>query len=95
VKLPIPPPPRGLTGRILKVGKDQYAILQWPISSECESKVLSPAETEVMTLAQQGLSNAAIARARNTSARTVANQLASVFRKLGIRSRLELFALRA
>ena len=39
-----------------------------------------------------GLANAAIARRRGTSARTVANQVASIFRKLGVQSRAELAA---
>ena len=38
------------------------------------------------------LSNTEIARTRGTSARTVANQVASLFRKLGIRSRAEAVA---
>ena len=53
-------------------------------------KTLAPAEREVMSLVLQGLSNAAIARRRSTSARTVANQIASIFRKLGVGSRNEL-----
>ena len=40
----------------------------------------------------RGGSNAQIARARGTSARTVANQVASVFVKLGVASRRELLA---
>ncbi len=40
-----------------------------------------------------GLSNAEIARRRTASPRTVANQAASIFRKLGLNSRSELCAL--
>jgi DNA-binding CsgD family transcriptional regulator len=36
------------------------------------------------------MSNAAIARARQTSIHTVANQVANLFRKTGARSRVEL-----
>jgi DNA-binding NarL/FixJ family response regulator len=36
------------------------------------------------------MSNAAIARERKTSVRTVANQVASLFRKTGARSRAEI-----
>ena len=54
---------------------------------------LSPAEREVALLAVQGATNAAIARRRGTSDRTVANQLAAVFEKLGVHSRAELAAL--
>ncbi|MCK6537711.1 MAG: helix-turn-helix transcriptional regulator [Polyangiaceae bacterium] len=51
---------------------------------------LSAAEREVALLVAHGLSNAEIARARGVSPNTVANQIASLFRKLGVGSRLEL-----
>ena len=51
---------------------------------------LSAAEREVAELVARGLSNAAIAKRRSTTARTVANQLAAIFRKLGVRSRAAL-----
>jgi DNA-binding CsgD family transcriptional regulator len=51
---------------------------------------LTPVEAEVTRLLAAGLSNAEIARVRGTARRTVANQVASVFRKLGVSSRLEL-----
>ncbi len=54
---------------------------------------LTPAERAVAALALAGLENAAIARARKSSVRTVANLLARCFRKLGVRSRTELAAL--
>jgi DNA-binding CsgD family transcriptional regulator len=38
----------------------------------------------------RGASNQDIARTRGVSVRTVANQLAAVYRKLGVRSRAEL-----
>jgi DNA-binding NarL/FixJ family response regulator len=56
-------------------------------------QVLTSAERSVAALALAGLDNAAIARARATSVRTVANLLARCFRKLGVRSRTELAAL--
>lgn len=51
---------------------------------------LSSSERVVVALALEGKSNVEIGRARDTSARTVANQLASAFRKLGVSSRREL-----
>jgi DNA-binding NarL/FixJ family response regulator len=54
--------------------------------------VLTPAEAEVAALALDGLSNADIAARRRSSCRTVANQMSSIFRKLGIASRGELGA---
>jgi DNA-binding CsgD family transcriptional regulator len=54
---------------------------------------LTPAESEVVAHLLKGRSNAEIAALRRASERTVANQVASVFRKLGVSSRLELVAL--
>jgi len=48
---------------------------------------LSEGESEVAILVGEGLSNAAIARARGVSGRTVASQLRSIFRKLDLSSR--------
>lgn len=53
---------------------------------------LSPAEREVTGRLLDGHDNARIARERGTSLRTVANQVASIFRKLGVSSRGELAA---
>jgi DNA-binding CsgD family transcriptional regulator len=47
----------------------------------------------VVELLQQGHSNSEIARLRSVSVQTVANQLASAFRKLEVRSRRELVAI--
>jgi DNA-binding NarL/FixJ family response regulator len=51
---------------------------------------LSRSEQLVALDAVSGLSNAAIASNRKRSVRTIANQLASIYRKLGITSRAEL-----
>jgi DNA-binding NarL/FixJ family response regulator len=51
---------------------------------------LTAAEAAVATLAIEGLSNAAIARRRKTSVRTVANQLRSIYSKLAVGSRRQL-----
>jgi DNA-binding NarL/FixJ family response regulator len=53
---------------------------------------LTPAERAVAELAVRGLSNAAIARKRRSSPRTVANQLATIYKKLGLGGRRELRA---
>jgi DNA-binding NarL/FixJ family response regulator len=51
---------------------------------------LTSAEREVALLVVDGLTNAEIGVQRRSSPRTVANQIASVFRKLGVHGRLEL-----
>jgi DNA-binding NarL/FixJ family response regulator len=54
---------------------------------------LSECERVVVELARSGRSNADIAATRSVAVRTVANQLASAYRKLGIHSRSELAAI--
>ncbi len=74
-------------------GGDAYALLVWPDACAAEAfSGLTPAEREVVQLIAAGLSNAEIAHRRHSSPRTVANQAGSIFRKLGVRSRLELYA---
>jgi DNA-binding CsgD family transcriptional regulator len=53
---------------------------------------LTPGEREVAMLVASGLSNLDVALRRRRSVRTIANQLASVFRKLSVSSRAELAA---
>jgi DNA-binding CsgD family transcriptional regulator len=55
-------------------------------------ELLTAAEVHAVALATSGASNAEIARARGTTARTVANLLARAYRKLGVASRRELVA---
>lgn len=50
---------------------------------------LTAAELAVLALVRKGLSNAEIAAARGRSVRTVANQVASLLRKLEMSSRTE------
>jgi DNA-binding CsgD family transcriptional regulator len=86
-KLPSPAAPRDLGA--LESDDGDLVVLSFSLRQEgCAA--LTPAESEVAALVLVGRSNADIARVRGASKRTVANQVASVFRKLGVRSRLEL-----
>jgi DNA-binding CsgD family transcriptional regulator len=67
-------------------------LLEWPIDGAGPAPRLGEAEREVLALALAGLSSAQIAAQRRRSRRTVENQLATIFAKVGVRSRLELFA---
>ena len=58
-----------------------------------QSAVLSAQEREVLELLAQGLSNSQIARRLVLSTRTVEHHIASVYAKLGIRTRAEALAL--
>ncbi len=56
-------------------------------------ELLTPAEQSIVRDVVCGQSNGSISRRRGTSERTVANQLASIYRKLNLASRQELIAL--
>lgn len=69
----------------ITVSRPDQALTAW----------LPPAELEVMRLLVEGLSYAEIATARRTSIRTVANQVATGFRRLNVSGRAELLCLLA
>lgn len=68
-------------------------VLSVPLVPAAVRGRLSAAELEVALAVTRGESNAEIARARRASPRTIANQLASAYRKLGLTGRSELTAL--
>jgi DNA-binding CsgD family transcriptional regulator len=72
------------------LGDERFAVLLAPPATPTPANSLSHAEAQVAELARSGLSNAAIAEKRGTSARTVANQLRSICEKLGLASRNDL-----
>lgn len=67
-------------------------VLGMPMAHEQALAGLTSAERAVALLLVEGASNVAIAEARGASPRTVANQVAAVFRKLGVGSRASLIA---
>jgi DNA-binding NarL/FixJ family response regulator len=67
-------------------------VLSFPSEPPPLPPELSPAERDVMALVLDGVSNAEIARRRGRSVRTIANQIAACYKKLGVSSRLELAA---
>lgn len=88
-RLPEKPPP-DLDAIVLEDGSVLVSFAARPVALP---KVLTPAERAVASMVIAGLENSAIARARKTSVRTVANLLARCFKKLGVNSRAELAAL--
>jgi DNA-binding NarL/FixJ family response regulator len=85
--------PAGLQVSTIDIGHDEIALLSYPVPPAGSVEGLTSAEDEVARAVVRGLSNGQIARLRSTSVRTVANQVASIFRKLRIGSRRELVAL--
>lgn len=85
----------GLTPRGLRAINFRFDGLDWLVLSFEPQELellggVTPAETDVVRGVLAGESNAAIAARRGTSVRTVANQLAALFKKLGVGSRAEL-----
>lgn len=79
--------------QITKLDLEDKELVVIRIDPEVRSlDALSASEREVAGLLLDGLSNAEIAEIRGTSVRTIANQVASLFKKLGVRSRSELAA---
>lgn len=87
-------PPADLEVHRFMLGSDEYLAISFPLPStrsESEPAVsLTPSEREILGLLVEGRSNADIAHLRGKSPRTIANQVASIFRKLGVGSRREL-----
>lgn len=68
------------------------SVLAIPEATMADVPALTAAEREVVSMIRAGAGNSEIARSRGTSTRTVANQVASVLRKLGVYSRADIVA---
>jgi DNA-binding NarL/FixJ family response regulator len=86
------PPPAGLRATIEGYGSGERLFLQYRWPSWRLPPTLSGAERTVVLDLLDGASRSEIAFSRGTSPRTVANQMASIFRKLRVSSRVELLA---
>ena len=89
-------PPEDLQVSVLTHESGNYVIFSWadepriPVSAPTGS--LTAAERAVHALLLAGLSDAEIAKVRDTTRSTVTKQVDGVFRKLGVKSRRELIA---
>lgn len=81
--------PADLACCLIREGEPELALLSFTPRPHPE---LTAAEQDVALMMLRGLSNQDIARARATSTRTVANQVAAIFNKTGVTSRVELAA---
>ncbi len=84
--------PRGLRARMEEVMIEGEDLLfgSIPLLEESVVASLSGAERQILHELLAGSTTADISRRRGTSSNTVANQIASIFQKLGVRSRAEL-----
>ena len=85
-------PSNGLRATRFQLAGDDYVVLSYPRSDLAAPAVLTSTEQAVFSALLAGQSNQQIATSRDRSLRTVANQVAAVFAKLGVGSRAELFA---
>jgi DNA-binding CsgD family transcriptional regulator len=84
---------RAIETRRLQVGGVELVVLSFPeIAARLPTDLLSAAEREVLRWLLRGETNAQVAARRQTAVRTAANQVASIFRKIGVASRAELAA---
>jgi len=87
--LPLPAP-RELEAYTVCEDGEEFLVLSYALDEPTPPPGLSDAERSVAMAVVRGLSNEEIARERGTSIRTVANQMHSIFTKLGVASRAEL-----
>lgn len=84
------PPPSGLRAASFTVGEAEFLVLSYPAAVPALPESLTTTEQAITAGLLAGLSNREIALSRGGAVRTVANQVASVLRKAGVRSRFEL-----
>lgn len=80
---------RTRAGRFQHAGRE-YVYLSYGPRAFARPAQLTQAEAQIAALVLRGASGAEIARVRGVSPRTIANQLASIYRKLGVCSRATL-----
>jgi DNA-binding NarL/FixJ family response regulator len=74
----------------MRLGEAEFAVISAPMAPRALPGNLTAAEASVLSAVALGRSNRQIAAERQTSIRTVANQVASLYRKVRVASRAEL-----
>ena len=84
--------PGGIRARLeeASIGEQDLLVGGHPLLDEAVIASLSDAEREIVEALLTGSTSAEIALRRGTAANTISNQIASIFDKLGVRSRIEL-----
>jgi DNA-binding CsgD family transcriptional regulator len=84
------PFPAALRASRVHLAGDEYVVLRLPAPAWDLPDCLTLAERDVALAVLRGATNEEIAGRRSTSVRTVAHQVASIFKKLAVSSRAEL-----
>ena len=82
--------PTELWARTFRLDGDDYLVLSFRVAPRAHAKPLTRAEWAVAHAVLSGARNAEIARQRGRSVNTVARQVASIFKKLGVSPRIGL-----
>jgi DNA-binding NarL/FixJ family response regulator len=82
--------PSKLWARSFRLDGEEYLVLSFRVVPRAHSAPLTRAEWAVAHAVLTGARNAEIARQRGRSVNTVARQVASIFKKLGVSSRIGL-----
>jgi DNA-binding NarL/FixJ family response regulator len=83
-------PPSGACAGAFEAGEGRYMVASVPVFDPGVLRDLTDAERSVARLIAEGMCQKAIAASRGTSLRTVANQIASLSRKLDVGGRFAL-----
>ena len=76
-----------------QVANQPHLVIGYPLKRPSAFAALTAAELEVAEGVIEGLSPRQLSRRRGVSERTVSNQLAHIYKKLGVSSKHELLAL--
>jgi DNA-binding NarL/FixJ family response regulator len=85
--------PQDLRATRFTIAEEELIVFSFALPPLCLPPNLTAAERAVTEAIVLGGRNAQIAQERGTSVRTVATQVATIFRKLGVASRAELVEL--
>jgi DNA-binding NarL/FixJ family response regulator len=85
-------PPEDLVVYRIEMADVTLALFTYSTGAEAPAFHLTESEREVLRAVVAGQSNAQIAAERRSAPRTVANQIAAIFRKVGVTSRAQLAA---
>ena len=92
-------PPHDLSVFRFTIESEDYVLLTFDLPDKDVRPPnldrLTQAERAILRLVLHGYSNSGIAQVRGKSASTIANQLYAIYRKLGVKSRRELMAIKA
>jgi DNA-binding CsgD family transcriptional regulator len=80
-------------GTWVELLEPDLALLAIPVAEPSVPAPLAAAERDIVLAVYEGATNEEIAQRRGVSAKTVANQLESIYRKLSVTSRAELVLL--